>query len=215
MLRRPADRLISFWHEFARIGWLKDLPSFVRHHLQKPAENHLLDTANQFARWGSVFGMRALHIEPMERALESSNTIVDHAFKEWLGLKDFTSAKQYAANKSLIEHTELIRAIGLMEAESDRSHRHAFAKCIVRYLKRHNTNALLASELIASKLVPFSLSDDEPLLREIEERGGHRFSPRPIQSWQYAPDGVFADRSIERLLLKLHKKAQRRIARRS
>lgn len=212
-IRRWSDRLISFWHMSVRAGGRTAMPAFVKKQLARKADGHRLDIANPIARWTSVFGEGAVIVSPIERATEAGQDLVVHTFRDLLGIDAPAIAGRYDSNRSIIEHTELVRAVNLWQPADDRVVRKAVGRCVARYCAAGKPNALRAAALITPKLESMPLDDDQPLFRELELRSGQSFPARAPRAWRYAPDAVFEDRELAHLVGALHRKAMHRIAR--
>jgi hypothetical protein len=210
-IRRWADRLASLWQQAVRHGSPVALPTYIANQLAAPAHGHLLDVANPIARWSSVFGPRSVVVSSMDKALESGQDIAACAFHEIFGIAGLK--RRYVANVSVIEQTELIRAINLRHVDIHPVERRAIIRSVLRFFERRKPNVLAASELISQRLQTLSLADDHPLFRQLEEISGYTFPSRPPRAWRYAADEVFSERDIGSLVSAIEEKAVRRAQR--
>jgi hypothetical protein len=212
-IRRWADRLISFWQHFTRHGSPVAMPTFVETQLAMEAEGHRLDIAPAINRWTDVFGQQSVIVSPVERATARGNDLVVHVFRELLGIDAPALAGRYAENTSVIEHTELVRAVNILRSGVEPHDNRAVARCVVRCIELRKTKALLAASLIAPRLESLVLSDDHPLFRKLEHRSGCRFPAREARAWRHAPNALFEDRTIAPLIAAVHRKALRLLER--
>ncbi|HKP23703.1 MAG TPA: hypothetical protein VJV39_07540 [Dongiaceae bacterium] len=210
-IRRWADRLASLWQQAVRHGSPAALPTYVEAQLAAPAPGHPLDVARPIARWSGAFGRQAVVVSSMDQALESGQDIAAYAFHELFGIAGLKH--RYLANVSVIEQTELIRAINMRHVEMLPVQRRAIIRSVLRFWERQKPNVLAASELIAKRLQTLSIADDHPLFRQLEANSGYAFPSRPPRAWRFAPDAVFDERDIRALVSAIDKKAVQRAQR--
>jgi hypothetical protein len=210
-IRRWADRLISLWQQAVRHGSPVALPGYVAIHLAAPAQGHVLDVSRPIARWSRVFGPRSVIVSSMDQALEAGEDIAACAFRELFGLAGLK--RRYAANVSVIEQTELIRAVNLRHGDIPPLERRAIIRSVLRFWDRQKPDVRTAAELIGQRLQTLSLADDHPLFRQLESISGHTFPSRSPRAWRYAPDEAFGERRIDTLISAIDEKAVRRARR--
>jgi hypothetical protein len=210
-IRRWADRLASLWQQTVRHGSPAALPAYVAAQLAAPAQGHALDVASPIARWSGVFGRQSVVVSSMDQALDAGQDIAAYAFQELFGVAGLQH--RYLANVSVIEQTELIRAINMRHAEMPPAERRAIIRSVLRFWERQKPNVLAASEFIAKRLQTLSIADDHPLFRQLEANSGYTFPSRPPRAWRYAPDAVFDERDIKALVSTIDEKAVRRAQR--
>jgi hypothetical protein len=210
-IRRWADRLVSLWQQGVRHGLPASLPAYVETQLAAGPPGHVLDVAGPIGQWSGAFGPQSMLVISLEQALEADGDVATHVFKRLFGLA--IPAQRYVANVSMIQKTELLRAISSRHGAQPPGERRAIIRSLLRFWERGKPMVLEAARLIEHRLRSLPLADDHPLFRQLEARSGYTFAARPARSWAYAPDEAFQDRPVAALLAEIDRRAVARAAR--
>lgn len=206
-IRRWADRLVSLWQQDVRHGGFLSLPAYLERQLAAGPDGHPLDIARPIARWGQVFGAQSIMIS----RVDPGQDIVSTTFRDLLGITD--SVAPHAANRSIIEQTEIIRAINLRHMDLHPRDRRTVIRSVLHFWNRSKRSVMAAAQLLAGRLQAVQISDDHPLFLELERRSGHHFPHGQPRSWFYVADSAFVRQDIHDLITMIDRKAGKRIAR--